>query len=156
MEPVPLPPQGADQQTGDLPPGTRALAELHTRLKDTIAGFDKVVEKAEPDFLAIAVAFRDMHNSHERAVAEMLVQDGHDPAQDGSIFGTVNRGLIEVRSWFDDIGINMMDALVSGEKHVLESYEQAIEHAAPAERGTALSAMRDAQVALMDRHCAPT
>ena len=128
---------------------------MHTRLEDTIAGFDKVVEKAEPEFRLIAVDFKAMHTRHAAAVADMLVQDGHDPAQDGSVFGVVNRGLVEVRSWFDDIGINMMDALVQGEKHVLDGYEQAIAATALPERREALNMMREAQIALMDRHCPP-
>jgi len=155
MEPVPLPPRDIHAQPGDHDKGTEALAELHTRLEDTIAGFGKVVEKAEPDFRVIAVDFKALHTRHAGAVADMLVQDGHDPAADGSIFGAVNRGLVEVRSWFDDIGINMMDALVQGEKHVLEGYDQAIAATGLPERRAALTAMREAQIALMDRHCSP-
>lgn len=155
MEPVPLPPRDIHSQTGDLATGTEALAELHTRLEDTIAGFGKVVEKAEPDFRVIAVDFKALHTRHAGAVADMLAQDGHDPSADGSIFGAVNRGLVEVRSWFDDIGINLMDVLISAEKHVLEGYEQAIAAADQPERRAALETMREAQLALMDRHCKP-
>ncbi len=156
MDPLPLPLRGFHQQSDDPDAGTEALAELHTRLEDTIAGFDKVVEKAEEDFRAIAIEFKALHARHARAVAEMLVKDGHDPAQDGSIFGAVNRGLVEIRSWFDDIGINMMDALVQGEKHVLEGFEQAIAESDLPERRAALNRMREEQIALMDRHCPPT
>jgi len=156
MEPVPLPPRDVHPKIEDPPPGTEALAELHTRLEDTIAGFDKVVEKAEPGFRAIAVDFKELHMRHARAVVAMLVEDGHDPAQDGSVFSTVNRSLIELRSWFNDIDRTMMDQLVQGEKHVLDAYEQAIEAVHPAGRRMALAEMRDAQIALMDRHCTPS
>lgn len=155
MEPVPLPPRDIHPQPGDPTEGTEALAELHTRLEDTIAGYDKAVEKAEPDFRPIVSDFKALHTGQSRAVAEMLARDGHDPDGDGSIFGAVNRGLVEIRSWFDDIGINLMDALVQSEKHVLEGYEQAIARTEASERRAALEAMRDAQIALMDRHCPP-
>jgi len=131
---------------------TAALAELHTRLLDTIAGFDKAIEKAEPGFEGIARDFRSLHISHSAAISEMLAHDGHDPAQDGSIFGAVNRSLVEIRSWFDRIDTNIMDALINGEKHVLEAFDSAIEKAQGTERGAALAAMRDAQIALLDRH----
>ena len=153
MEPVPLPPRDIHPKMDALPKGTEALAELHTRLEDTIAGYGKVVEKAEPDFRGIAVDFKALHTRHAGAVVDMLVQDGHNPAEDGSIFGAVNRGLVEVRSWFDDIGTNMMDALIQGEKHVLEGYDQAIAATDLPERRAALNAMRDGQIAMMDRHC---
>jgi len=151
MEPIPVHPT-----ISGVPAETAALAELHTRLLDTIAGFNKVIEKAEPDFLPIAKDFRAMHLRHARAIEEMLARDGHDPARDGSIFGAVNRGLVEVRSWFDTIGTNMMDPLVQGEKHVLDAYDDAIAKTAQSARKSALGAMRDAQIALMDRHCPPT
>lgn len=150
MEPFPQSPPGADN-----PGATPSLVELHTRLLDTIAGFDKVVEKAEPDFRAIARDFRELHLRHAITVEEMLVRDGHDSAQDGSIFGAVNRGLIEIRSWFDRIDMNLMDALVQAEKHVLEAFEEAIAQAADNVRQTALATMRDNQMALMDRYCPP-
>lgn len=155
MEPVPLPPRDVHPKIVDPTPGTEALAELHTRLKDTIAGFDKVVEKAETGFRAVALDFRELHTRHARSIAGMLASDGHDPAQDGSVFSAVNRSLIEMRSWFDDIDENMMDQLVQGEKHVLEGYEQAIGAAELPERRSVLVEMRDAQIALLDRHCPP-
>ncbi len=96
-----------------------------------------------------------MHSAHARAVGEMLVEDGHDPAQDGSLFGAVNRGLVAVRSWFDEIDENVMSALVQGEKHVLEAYEEAIAQTDVPQRREALTAMRDEQIAVMDRHCPP-
>lgn len=156
MEPVPLPPRDVHPQFEDPPHGIEALIELHTRLDDTVAGFKKVVEKAEPDFRPVARDFLALHSDHARAVAGMLAHDGHDPAQDGSVFGAVNRALVQARSWFDTVDVNIMDALVQGEKHVLEAFEGAIESAEPAERRNALVAMRDAQIALMDKHCPPT
>ncbi|MCC5970585.1 MAG: DUF2383 domain-containing protein [Pararhodobacter sp.] len=159
MEPFPLHPKTASSPAENehgTDSGTAALAELHTRLVDTISGFDKVVEKAEPGFRTIAEDFRTMHQRHSRAIGEMLARDGHDPSRDGSVFGAMNRGLVEMRSWFDTIDVNIMDALVQGEKHVLEGYEQAIVATKDAEQRNSLEAMRDTQLAMMDRHCTPS
>ncbi|WP_333829296.1 DUF2383 domain-containing protein [Pararhodobacter sp.] len=155
MEPIPHPPRSIHPKIEDAPQGVEELTELHTRLVDTIAGFEKMVEKAEPAFRPVAIAFKAMHSAHARAVGEMLVEDGHDPAQDGSLFGAVNRGLVAVRSWFDEIDENVMSALVQGEKHVLEAYEEAIAQTDVPQRREALTAMRDEQIAVMDRHCPP-
>ena len=140
----------------DPAPGARSqtdrLAELHTRLLDTIAGLDAVLEKAEPEFVSIARDFRTLHDRHAQAVAAMLTEDGHDPAADGSFFGHVNRAVVAVRSWFDDISTNIMDALVEGEKHVLDAYDSVLEMTPEGTRRQTLTEQRTELVALLDRH----
>jgi hypothetical protein len=141
------------------PPGepngsTAALAELHTRLLDTIEGYDKILDLAEPEFARIAGDFRDLHARQADSVAAMLCEDGHDPAQDGSIFGRVNRAAVALRAWFDDISTNVMDSLVEGEKHVLEAMDAAIASAREAERRRILNRQRADLVAMLDRHAA--
>jgi hypothetical protein len=131
---------------------TTALVDLHTRLRDTIDGFDTILDKAEPEFRPVAADFRALHIRQAGAVASMLEQDGHDPAQDGSMFGTVNKAVVTVRSWFDDISVNIMDQVVSGEKHVLEAYDTALPRATDPERRRILSEDRADLVALLDRH----
>ncbi len=129
-----------------------ALSELDTRLVDTIKGYDKVAEKAEPSFRPVAAEFRALHIRQRAKVATMLETLGHDPDADGSIFGTVNKAVVEARSWFDDIDKGVMEALVNGEKHVLEAYANAIGSAIdPEHRGTLLTD-RDALLSLLDRH----
>jgi len=153
MQPFPLrPPRDVHPATGDVAPGIEELAELHTRLVDTVDGFEKMIEKATPELAPIARDFHALHGAHARAIAGMLSQDGHDPAQDGSIFGAVNRGLVAARAWFDDVGLNLMEPLIQGEKHVLDAYDAAIDSAADAARREALEVMRARQIEVMDRH----
>ncbi len=134
-------------------PEVAALAELHTRQLDTIAGYDKVLEKAEPAFRPVAAEFRALHIRQAAAVAEMLEGDGHDPSQDGSFFAHVNRAVVEIRSWFDEISDTIMDALVNGEKHVLEAYDQAIDAVTVcAERKRVLAEHRAELALLLARH----
>ncbi len=140
------------QPPGDAESGTQALAELHTRLLDTIEGYDKILDLAEPEFARIADDFRVLHIRQADSVAAMLSQDGHDPAQDGSIFGRVNRAAVVLRAWFDDISTNVMDSLVEGEKHVLEAIDTAIRAARDTERRRILTRQRAELVALLDRH----
>ena len=118
----------------DAPTGQRSelsghcldqLAELHTRVLDTIAGFKKVVEKAQPAFRPIADAFLAMHVRHEADLARTLLASNRDPAADGSVFGTVNRAAVEIKSWFEDVTDKIMDQIKSAEIHILEAYADA-------------------------------
>lgn len=130
----------------------RKLAELHTRLIDTVEGHDKIAEKAEPDFVAVAEEFRDLHRDQAGRVASMLAGLGHDPGRDGSIFGSVNRAVVEMRSWFDDIGPNVLEAVRQGEKHVHDAFEEAIAASPSVSRRAALDAMRQELAQLVERH----
>jgi hypothetical protein len=103
------------------------IADVHTHVLDTISGFDKMVEKAEPAFKATAQAFLTMHSRHETELAGYLAQAGREPDEDGSFFGTVNRAVIEARSWFTDIDEDAMKPVADGEKRVIDSYEKACE-----------------------------
>lgn len=105
--------------------GLDKLAEVHTRVLDTLAGFDKLHEKAEPEFRQVALAFQQMHAEHERDLSAALVAAGRSPEQDGSFFGGINRAVIEVRSWFEDVTAKVMDQIKEGEKHVLDAYADA-------------------------------
>ena len=132
-----------------------ALVELHTRLLDTLDGYDKIIEKAEPEFQAVAEEFAALHRGQSRRIAAMLVELGQEPDGDGSVFGSVNRAMVEVRSWFDDIGHNVMDALRQGEKHVHDGFEAAIAASPSVERRGRLEIMRKELLGLMERHAPP-
>lgn len=101
------------------------LAETHTRVLDTIAGFEKVVEKAQPEFRPIAGAFLAMHVRHEADLTRTLSASNRDPAADGSIFGTVNSAAVEMKSWFEEVTDKIMDQIKSAEIHILEAYTDA-------------------------------
>ena len=139
-------------------PGARGDAEyatlrdLHTRLVDTLAGYDKVVDKAEPEFLAVAHEFRSLHQAQSERVLSMLVGLGGDPGSEGSMLGTVNRAVVEVRSWFDDIGHNVISALVDGEKRLLEDFKAAKAASPSVERRGMLDQMCGETITLLQRH----
>ncbi len=121
----PAPTLGDPPATAENERRIDALAEVHTRVLDTIAGFEKTVDKAEPEFEKTAQTFLWVHRRHEEELATALRRFGREPQDDGSFFATVNRAAIEVRSWFEEVSTNIMDRVIEGEKHVLESYEAA-------------------------------
>lgn len=122
-------PESIDAALGqDTDPAWQCLdliAEVHTRVLDTIAGFEKVVEKAQPEFRPVADAFLAMHVRHEADLARMLKAAHRDPAADGSVFGSVNRAAVEIKSWFEAVTDKIMDQIKSAEKHILASYTDA-------------------------------
>lgn len=156
MTDMPLHPGGVRAATGGPSPRSDdervRLADLYTCLIDTLQGYEKVVEKAEPEFVGTAEAFRVLHQGQAERVAAMLADLGHTTKEEGSFFGMVNRAVVEVRSWFDDIGHNVMDALVSGERNVLEAFDDAIVATTHPERLAILDQMRGDLVALLHRH----
>lgn len=102
-----------------------ALAALHTRIVDALAGFDTMVEKAEPEFRPVVTRFADLHRRHAAAVAAML--EGAAGTEGGASFMSgVNRTVVTLRSWFDDIDDDVMAQVRNGEGHVLSSFDEAI------------------------------
>ncbi|WFE74331.1 DUF2383 domain-containing protein [Roseinatronobacter sp. S2] len=120
---APTPPASASPNPDD--DRIQLIGEVHTRVLDTIAGFEKVVERAEPEFKPVAETFLYMHRKHESELTAYLQKCGYAPENDGSFFGTVNKAVVEMRSWFEDVSENIMDRIIQGEKHVLEAYENA-------------------------------
>ncbi len=152
----------------DVPPGTSdhdfgrdadgrqprldALVDLHTRIVDSLFGYETMVIKAEPSFRPVADAFRALHDRHAVAVAGILARLGHRPDTGGSLMGRINQTVVTVRSWFDDIDADVMRAIRDGEQHTLTAFSAVL--AQP--HGTAviaeISAMRDELIGLLDRN----
>ncbi|MGP9790115.1 DUF2383 domain-containing protein [Roseinatronobacter sp. NSM] len=133
----------------------RLIAEVHTRVLDTIAGFEKIVEKAEPDFTQVAETFLYLHRKHERDLAAYLAKCGYAPDNDGSFFGTVNKALVEMRSWFEDVSDNIMDRIIHGEKHVIDAYENARSVGQTLDANAMLTRHIEDIDALMHKHTSP-
>jgi hypothetical protein len=107
-----------------------SLAHAHTRTVDAQAGFEKMVQKAEPAFRATAARFRDLHRAHAAVLATLLQQHGRRPDPDGSFMAVVNRLVVATRALVDDIDGDVMAQVRDGENHVLAAYREA-ENAVP-------------------------
>ena len=128
------------------------LVELDTRLSDTIDGLETLQRKADPGFRPVAADFRALHVRHRARVATLLQCLGHDPEQDGSVFGTVNKAAVALRSWLDTIDDGVMEAVLQGEKHVLQAYDAVIDASSDAERTRILRQDRAALVDMVSKH----
>ena len=104
----------------------KALTALYDRSMDSVKGYAKMVEKADPSFRDTAERFRALHSRHADELALLLsgLRVGTDG--DGSLMGTVNQAVITFRAFFDDIDEDVMDQVRSGEDWVLKSFDEAI------------------------------
>jgi uncharacterized protein (TIGR02284 family) len=127
------------------------IAEVHTRVADAVKGYDKLVAKADTRLRPAAQELLDMHQGHEKELAQYLAEAGRDPAKDGTFFATLNRVAIEVRSWFDDISENVTEQIKEGEKHILDAYYEAQKQSQPAKADAMLARHVQEVDALMTR-----
>lgn len=128
----------------------KALIALYDRTVDSVRGFVKIVEKAEPSFLDTAEKFRSLHASHAGDLARMLSDYGIDAEGDGSIMGIVNEAVVTFRAFFDDIDEDVMDQVRSGERWVLQAFDDAIAELDPKPASAKLREMRTELTKLLD------
>ena len=158
---IPDPESLPASRTSDVAPGAAPaaqcldlVAEMHTRVLDSIAGFRKVAEKAQPEFRPVADAFLAMHVQHEVELASTLSRARRDPAADGSLFGSVNRAAVEIKSWFEDVTDAIMDQIKATELHILDAYTDAQAACESAEIKALLARHASDIDCLMTRHTA--
>ncbi len=129
-----------------------ALETLHTRIADSLAGFETMVAKAEPAFRPVAEAFHGLHQRLGTEVARLLAEAGRTPDAGGSLMGTINRAVVATRAFVDEIDADVMEEIHSGERHVLDAFEQAIDHTSDKDRVTRLRRMREELAQLLAAH----
>ena len=135
---------------GAAPDAVDELLTLQRRTADVLAGYQTMVDKAEPAFRPVVERFRALHDRQNVALSGMLVRHGHEPDADGSFMGTVNRAVVSLRALFDDIDADVMDSIRDGENHVLSAFDDAITAAGmPPADVTALRDMRDELTVLL-------
>lgn len=119
------------------------LATLHTKYVDTVAGFAKMVEKAEPAFRPVAEDFLALHARHADTLARMLVAHGRDPDRDGTFMAAVNIAVVALRAFFDNIDVGVMTAIRDGEDRILTASDAALMQPIGAADTGEITEMRD-------------
>lgn len=130
--------------------GKDALVTLHQRTVDTLKGYMKMVDKAEPEFLPVAQRFHDLHVRHAAALAGKLSAMGVAVDPDGTLMGTINETVVGLRAFFDEIDEDVMSSIRNGENHVLEAFDDALDVKLSPEDAADISAMRDELVGLLE------
>lgn len=112
-----------------------AIDAALVRSLDAKAGFEKMLEKAEPEFKPVAEKFFNLHASHASVLSEMVSSAGREPDTDGSVMSKINKGVVALRAFLDEIDEDVMDNVRSGEEHVCEAFNDALKQA-PASSAT--------------------
>lgn len=127
-----------------------ALIALSDRTQDSVKGYAKMVEKAEPAFRDTAERFHALHVAHGTELARMLGDLGIAADADGTMIGTVNQAVVTFRAFFDDIDEDVMDQIRSGEDWVLKAFDAAIAEQDLTDTAVRLREMRAELTALLD------
>jgi uncharacterized protein (TIGR02284 family) len=138
------------EDTTDAPVVPEALIALHNRTVDAAKGYATMVEKAEPTFRDTAERFRALHARHAFDLSRLLSDRGIEPDGDGTFMGTINRAVVTVRAFFDEIDEDVMKQVRDGEDWLLQAFDEAIEEQRNAPAVAPLRQMRDELVALLD------
>lgn len=127
-----------------------ALVTLHNRTVDALRGHEKMVEKAEPEFLPVAKSFRDLHRRHASGIAGILSGMGIAVDPGGTLMGSINETVVSLRALFDEIDEDAMDSIRNGENHVLRAFDEVLKVEQAPEIAAKVSAMREELVRLLD------
>ncbi|MEA5159291.1 MULTISPECIES: ferritin-like domain-containing protein [Cereibacter] len=124
------------------PAALDALETLHLRSLDVLAGFETMVERAEPAFRPTAERFRDLHRVQSDELAEMIARFGREPESKGSLMSTVNRAVVSLRSLVNGVDGNIIDQIQDGEQHVVTAFDDALGEGQPIDVTARLRSMR--------------
>ena len=133
------------------PDAADAIASLHTRTVDALAGYDKMAEKAVAEFKGIVADFQTLHQRHAAALSSMLSSAGRDPSGSGSIMGTINHAVVAIRSVFDDIDSDVIENILSGEEYITAAFDDVLAEDLPPPLAQKIAGMSDELDALLDR-----
>ena len=108
-----------------------ALKTLHTRMHDSIDGYEAALERTDSPFLKGVI--EDMLSRRRDAVAEVhrfLAGMGVEVDHDGSVLADAHRGFLKLKDSITGAGDEaVMEEIVRGEDMLVDAYEEAI-HAA--------------------------
>ena len=104
----------------------QALARVHTRVSDAIAGYEEASRRGSSN-VRLASAMADLHRRHRRALMGMLATRGCEPSPDGGFVALVQEGAIRLRDWIDDLDGDLPDRLRRTEERILGFYDEAID-----------------------------
>jgi Domain of unknown function (DUF2383) len=112
-----------------------------TRTLDAREGFAKMVEHAEPEFAPIVARYFEHHSRHAEGLTRILNDARIAKDADPSLMVAVNRLVVATRAMFDDIAADVLKQIRSGERHVLDAYDDARDDRLPDEVQHCLSEM---------------
>lgn len=110
----------------------QALHQVNSAILDVRAGYETLIERADPEILDVARGYDAIHLKHQGEIESRLAARGQGN-DDGSIRGAVNRAATILRDMFGGLDADALSMLRQGEEMVLGVYDKALEDWDPAE-----------------------
>ncbi len=123
---APIPPVTPTEST-DVHNDVEAVQKVLTRTIDALAGYDKMLPEAEPEVAPILRKLRETHHTHAEQLSAMIVALGGTPETQGSLMSTVNKTVVSLRAFFDDIDDDALEKVIEGEKWITDAFTDAVE-----------------------------
>lgn len=129
-----------------------ALEPIATDLSDVLAGYETMLEKADPELVPMITSLHDLHKKHLVVLLNLLTERGESPEDIGSSMGSVHKFVATARDWIGSLDASSRQSILDGEKRVLESYGDALEQSQDdTEIHDLLVQQRDALKSLVER-----
>lgn len=113
--------------TTDQDDFTEAVKKLYVRLLDAANGYEEAAEKTdESEMKTLYADIARFHNEQATALAPILARHGADPDGEGSWMSVLQRTIMQVRGVLSALGREALDPIVSGERRLLELYDETI------------------------------
>lgn len=126
-----------------------SLISLHHRTLESVKGFAKMVQAADPMFQDVAQRFFSLHTHHAERLGSLLAERGLDAGDGAAVMAMFGETVAAFRAFFDDIDEDAMDQVRSGETWVLKSFDDAIKAQGDDSVAAPLRQMRDEVVNLL-------
>lgn len=124
---------------------TEAVKKLYVRLLDAANGYEEAAQKTDEN--QMKTLYADMarfRNEQAAALAPTLARRGADPDGEGSWMSVLQRTIMQVRGALGALGPEALDPIISGERRLLELYDEAIAASAGGEDVAVLTEGREA------------
>ena len=106
-----------------------ALKHLHTRLHDSIDGYEAAIERTESPYLTGVM--QDMVQRRRTDMSRIhttLNQQGVEVSHDGSVLADAHRAFLKLKDSVTGAGDEaVLNEIVRGEESLLDAYDKAIE-----------------------------
>ena len=129
-----------------------SLARVHTAIVDATEGIDHLRGHADAATTQALDSFKELHVRHDRELAAEMSGKGHPPSSKGTFHHLVHSGMERLRDLFETPGDHILHQLLDNERHVLETYNDALERGGPGDTIGLLQRQREELGALVVEH----
>ncbi|WP_237065250.1 DUF2383 domain-containing protein [Loktanella sp. M215] len=102
------------------------LHTIHAATNDVLAGYETMLDRADPDILPIIEDLSNLHRCHAMEQEDALqgLQDTGDG--DATVRGTVNKAVVTLRDWVAGLDADALPAVREDEEALMDIYDKSL------------------------------